>query len=120
MLSTEDGNPIEKIRLEYLNRFCDEGKKHRNQKTKEKKKKYRENKYPQSEYILSYSKLAQFLNVGISTAYRWVKILGILKPAMVDIYNKEIVIDKKKCIELLKIEAEHNIWAKKILTKMNI
>lgn len=120
LLSTEDGNPIEKIRLEYLNRFCDEGKKHRNQKTKEKKQKDRENKYPQSKYILSYSKLAQFLNVGISTAYRWVEILGILKPAMVDIYNKEIVVDKKKCIELLKVEAEHNIWARKILTKINI
>lgn len=119
LLSTEDGNPIEKIRLEYLNRFCDEGKKRRRQEAKEKKRKERETKFPNSEYILGYSELARFLNVGISTAYRWIEVLGVLKPAVVDIYNKEIVIDRKKCMELLESESKRNTWAKKIFNKIN-
>lgn len=116
--SMEDSSPIEKIRLEYLNRFCDEGKKRRHLEAKEKKQKEREAKFPANDYILGYSGLARILNVSISTAYRWIEVLGVLKPAVIDIYNKKIVIDRKKCIELLEAESKNNAWAKKIFNKI--
>ena len=119
LLSTSDGIPMEKIRLDYLDRFYDEGKRRRNQKAKEKKLKERETKYPESEYILGYSNLANFLKVGASTAYRWVETLGVLKLAVVDTYNKKIVVNRKKCVELLKAAAEHNVWARKIFNNIN-
>lgn len=119
LLSTLDGIPIEKIRLEYLERFCDEGKRRRYQVMKEKRQREKESRYPNSEYILGYSRLACFLKVGLSTAHRWVETLGVLKSAVVDTYNKEIVVDRKKCVELLKVEAEHNVWARKIFNNVN-
>lgn len=119
LLSTSDGLPMEKIRLEYLDRFCDEGKRRRYQEAKEKRQKERKAKYPDNEYILGYSSLARFLKVGVSTAYRWIETLNVLKPAVVDTYNKEIVVDKKKCIELLAVAAECNVWARKIFNNIN-
>lgn len=119
LLSTLDGIPIEKIRLEYLERFCDEGKRRRYQVMKEKRQREKESRYPNSEYILGYSHLACFLKVGLSTAHRWVETLGVLKSAVVDTYNKKIVVDRKKCVELLKAEAEHNVWARKIFNNIN-
>ena len=119
LLSTSDGLPMEKIRLEYLDRFCDGGKRRRYQEAKEKRQQERKVKYPDNEYILGYSGLARFLKVGVSTAYRWTETLDVLKPAVVDIYNKQIVIDRKKCIKLLAVAAEHNVWAKKIFNNVN-
>lgn len=119
LLSASDGSPIEKIRLEYLNRFCDEGKKQRSERERIIKQKERDSKYPDDKYILGYSRLASFLNVGISTAYRWVETLGVLKSAVVGLCNKRIVVDKRKCIELLKKESERNAWAKKMYSNIN-
>lgn len=111
----EQGNMIEKISMEYLDRFYDEGKRRRNRERREKNKREREEKYPSDKYILGYSSLAKFLGVGLSTAHRWVEKLGILKDAVVDRYKKEVVVDKQKCLELLNEEAKNNVWVQKSL-----
>ena len=120
IISNKDKELIEKLDFEYLDRYYDEGKRRRQIEAREKSLRERQEKYPSDKYILSYSGLAKFLCVGISTAHRWVEKLGILKPAVVERYKKEIVIDKKKCLELLKAEAKHNAWAKRILDGMKI
>lgn len=117
LLSSPDGYPIERIRFEYLPRFFDVVKILRKE-ARKKKKIERETKYPDSDYCHSYSQLTRFLNVSIATAYRWVEVLGILKPAVVDKLSNKIVVDKKKCIEILEAEAEHNASAKKIINKI--
>lgn len=120
IVSNKDKELIEKLDFEYLDRYYDEGKRKRQIEAREKNLRERNDKYPADKYILSYSSLASFLCVGISTAHRWVEKLGILKPAVVDRYKKEIVVDKKKCLEILQREAKHNAWAKKILDGMKL
>ena len=111
---------IEKLDFEYLDRNHDEGKRRRQIEARENNHREREDKYPADKYILSYSGLASYLCVSLSTAHRWVEKLGILKPAVVNRYKKEIVVDKKKCLELLHAEAKHNAWARKILDGMEL
>lgn len=120
IVSNKDKELIEKLDFEYLDRYYDEGKRKRQIEAREKNLRERNDKYPADKYILSYSSLATFLCVGISTAHRWVEKLGILKPAVVDRYKKEIVVEKKKCLEILQTEAKHNAWAKKILEGMKL
>ena len=120
MYQTKTKSLIEKLDFEYLDRYYDEGKRKRQIEAREKNLRERNDKYPADKYILSYSSLASFLCVGISTAHRWVEKLGILKPAVVDRYKKEIVVDRKKCLEILQAEAKRNAWAKKILEGMKL
>lgn len=110
-----DGAPFEKIALQYLDRYFDEGKRRRHREERERNKTERETLYPEDKYILSYSRLAKYLGVGISTAHRWVEKLGVLAPAVVCYYKKEVVIDKDKCLVLLQNAAKTNAWAKKML-----
>lgn len=119
--SDPEGNPKEKLSYEYLERFYDKTKRRLRREEREHNQTERASKYPEDKYILSYARLANFLNVkSLGTAYRWVEKLGVLKPAVVEYYKKEIVIDKIKCIALLKTEAKHNRWAKKILDNMDL
>lgn len=117
--ATADGKPIEKVSFQYLDRYFDEGKRRRHQEARERDKYERTEHYPPEKYVLSYSGLAKFLNVSMATAHRWVATLGILRPAVVDHYRKEIVVDKEKCMAILKEEASHNIWAQRILDNMD-
>lgn len=114
----ESGEAIEKISMQYLDRYFDEGKRRRQREIRERNQQERTTKYPEDKYILSYSGLASFLKVNISTAHRWVEKLGILKPAVVDRYKKEVVIDKQLCLEILRQEATKNKWAQRILSNI--
>lgn len=75
--------------------------------------------YPPEKYVYAYSGLATFLNINISTAHRWVATLGILRPAVVAKERKEIIVDKEKCLAILREEAKTNFWAARILNGMN-
>lgn len=104
--SNADGVPFERIVLEYLNRYVDEGKRERHQKEREERKAEKDNLYPESKYVFSYSGLSKFLGCGLSTAFRYAETLGILKPADVGIYRKEHVFEKKTVIKLLRTIVE--------------
>lgn len=106
--SDEEGNVLGRIDYEYLDRYYDSGKRKRHAKERQVRQDKREAAYPSSQYCFAYSGLAKFLNVGISTAFRYTETLGILKDACVGMYLKDNVFDKKKVIEILKaiIESE--------------
>ena len=117
--SKADGTPLEKITFEYLPRFFNSAKRRRNKGARQLKKERRERMYPPEKYVYAYSGLATFLNINISTAHRWVATLGILRPAVVAKERKEIIVDKEKCLAILREEAKTNFWAARILNGMN-
>lgn len=92
----KEGNTIEPINYEYLDRFYDKSKRERHEKEKQKRKSKKESAYPSERFCYSYSGLAKFMGVTISTAFRYVETVGILKDASVGMYQKEHVFDKKK------------------------
>lgn len=117
--SDADGNQIERIYYEYLDRYHDEGKRRRHREARERSQRETKEKYPEDKYFLGYTRLAEYLHVAVSTAERWVVEKEVLKPAVIGKHKKLVVIDKAKCMELLRIEAEKNAWLKKILDKMH-
>lgn len=116
--ATKNGKLIEKIDVEYLQRYYDEGKHSRQVEARNSKQREREALYPEDKYILSYSGLAKFLHSSVGTAYRWVEITEVLKPAVVAKYRGQIVVDKDKCLSIIKTESEKNIWAKNLLNRI--
>lgn len=117
--STSKGQPLEKIDFEYLPRYYDEGKHQRQIKARDSKQQERAALYPEDKYVLSYSGLAKFLHCSIGTGYRWVEKTKVLAPAVVGKYCGEIVVDKEKCIEILKAESDRSFWAKQLLNNIN-
>lgn len=104
----KEGNVIERINYEYLERYFDKGKRERNAKAKQQRKEQRETAYPAKRYCFAYSGLGKFLGVCHATAYRYSETLGILKEAKVGMYLKDYVFDKKKVIEILKAIVDSN------------
>ena len=100
--SDEEGNTLGQIDYDYLDRYYDSGKRKRHAKERQVRQDKREAAYPAAQYCFAYSGLARFLNVGLSTAFRYTETLGILKDACVGMYLKDNVFDKKKVIEILK------------------
>lgn len=119
LLSDEKGDMIEKIDFEYLDRYYDEGKRRRQNEAREQRMSEREERYPKERYVLGYASLAEYLEVNISTAHRWVAKTGVLRPAVVDTYKKAIVVDKAKCMEILKKASNDNCWLAKIYERLN-
>ena len=60
---------------------------------------------------------------AVHAGFRWVN-NGVLKPALVEMYKREYIFDKQKCIELLKaLSSQRSVqasYARKILAKMGI
>ena len=60
---------------------------------------------------------------AVHAGFRWVN-NGVLKPALVEMYKREYIFDKQKCIELLKVlSSQRSVqasYARKILAKMGI
>lgn len=115
----ENGEPVELISFEYFDRF------HDTQKTKAKiqRKEEREEisaKYPSDRYVMSYDGLAKFLHCNVSSAHRWMNKIGLLKPALVEENCKgQIVVDKVKCMDILRENAKTDKWIAKLLKKID-
>lgn len=113
--ATKDGVAFEKISMQYLERYYDTRKRKRQLEIRKKNIHNRKMLFPTDKYIIGYSDLAEFLKVSIGTAHRWVEKKKLLKPAILTLYKKEVVFDKRICIRIIKEEAKKNVWIAKLL-----
>ena len=117
--ANSDGTPICRYEFEYLNRFTDHGKNKRRSKEREEREQYFENRFPSKKYVMSFASLNELLGLKLKTTYKLVN-HGFLSECKEPANNQKFAFNIEKIIELARIHADRNKWARIILENLSI